>query len=321
MNLVVNTDLFIVGLAITGIAILGFLIYFNNKSSTTNKAFLLLSIFTILYNGFNYLTYKFLDPNVVIWLLRTTIFLAVWHSFFTFHLLYVFPEKKKMIPKFYKFFLLPFVITIAILTLTPLIFKEVMEFNGVRVSRVINGPFIFLFVMTAVGLNLSGVIVFILKILRSPKLQRRSLSFVLIGFFLTIFLILIFSLILPTFFGNSNFVTFGAAFSLPFLFFTYYAIVRHKLMNIKVVSTEFLVIGLSVAVLFEVITSNDLVTIFYKGSLFLLILSVGILLIQSVRKEVQQNEKLLHLAKSLETANLRLQELDRQKTEFLSILR
>jgi len=30
MNLVVNTDLFIVGLAITGIAILGFLIYFNN---------------------------------------------------------------------------------------------------------------------------------------------------------------------------------------------------------------------------------------------------------------------------------------------------
>jgi signal transduction histidine kinase len=42
-------------------------------------------------------------------------------------------------------------------------------------------------------------------------------------------------------------------------------------------------------------------------------------LIRSVKKEIQRREEVTQLAKSLEQANLRLKELDQQKTEFLSI--
>jgi len=45
----------------------------------------------------------------------------------------------------------------------------------------------------------------------------------------------------------------------------------------------------------------------------------GVMLVRSVREEVTRRKEVTKLAKSLEQANLRLQELDRQKTEFLSI--
>ena len=45
----------------------------------------------------------------------------------------------------------------------------------------------------------------------------------------------------------------------------------------------------------------------------------GMMLIRSVRHEVRRKDELAEMAKSLEIANAKLQELDKQKTEFLSI--
>ena len=51
----------------------------------------------------------------------------------------------------------------------------------------------------------------------------------------------------------------------------------------------------------------------------LAVLVVSYLLIRSVHNEVKRREEVTKLASSLEEANIRLQELDKQKTEFLSI--
>lgn len=319
MDLIFNIDLFVSGVAIIGIAVLGFLIFFNDRKSVTNRAFFALSIADILYNGFNTLTFQVLDPNMAIWILRVTIFFAVWHSFFSFHLLYTFPKKEWSMPRFYKLYLLPVTFFVALITLTPLVFQKVTEFNGGKISNVANGPLIPLFALYAFGVNFIAIVIFVRKMLKTAKENRKQFIYVLFGVSLTVILLLIFNLILPVVFTNSLFVSWGALFTLPFLFFTYYAIVRHKLMNIKVVSTEVLVFSILVSMLFEVVSAKDIVESIYKSSIFLLILSVGILLIRSVRQEVQQREQVQLMAQNLEKANLRLQELDRQKTEFLSI--
>src|SRR3989344_7192939 len=286
MSFLSNIDLFIVGVSTAGIAILGFLIFFNNKKSITNRAFLLLSIAAILYNGFNYITYKFVDPDVALFFLRLTIFFAVFYALSVFHLLYVFPETNiKRIPNFYKFFIIPIVILTSILIFTPFVFKEVTKYTGGRISNVSYGIGILLFVLVSIGLNFFGIIIFLKKMLAVGSSKRRQFIYVIIGVFSTVTLLIIFNLILPVFFDNSRFVTWGAAFILPFVAFTAYALIKYKLMNIKVVSAEILVFVIVVALFFEVLASSSLWYVVYRVVVFILVLAFGIFLIKSVSKE------------------------------------
>jgi signal transduction histidine kinase len=55
-----------------------------------------------------------------------------------------------------------------------------------------------------------------------------------------------------------------------------------------------------------------------RGGLFIFVGIIGYLLIKSVYREVEQREKIQLLAADLEKANVRLTELDRQKSEFVS---
>jgi len=54
-------------------------------------------------------------------------------------------------------------------------------------------------------------------------------------------------------------------------------------------------------------------------SIFAVLIVVGYLLAQSVKKETVRRQENSKLAESLEQANIRLQELDKQKTDFLLI--
>jgi hypothetical protein len=76
-----NFDLFSVGIAITTIAILGFIVFFSNRRSYTNRAFLLFSLVIIFWSSVNYLSYQFESPLFVLWSIRFVMFFAVWYSF------------------------------------------------------------------------------------------------------------------------------------------------------------------------------------------------------------------------------------------------
>ena len=70
---------------------------------------------------------------------------------------------------------------------------------------------------------------------------------------------------------------------------------------------------------FQFITSSNLRDLLVNVIVWVAVLVVSYLLIKSVRQEIQRREEITKLAQSLEKANLRLKELDQQKTEFLSI--
>src|SRR3989338_11504300 len=120
-----NLDLLSVAIAVAGIGILGVVVYFNNRRSSTNKAVLFFSLAAILWSIFNYSYYQFSDAVVVLWLLRIHAFFAIWYTFFLFYLFFVFPRERVVLPKSIKFGLVPVTILASILTLTPLVFREV----------------------------------------------------------------------------------------------------------------------------------------------------------------------------------------------------
>lgn len=98
-----------------------------------------------------------------------------------------------------------------------------------------------------------------------------------------------------------------------------YQIVRYQTFNIKVLSTDALVLGQSIliAMLFIVPTVDDIKII---ASITLVITVIlGVFLSKTVRREIAQREKNEQLTKKLELINSRLKDLDQLKTEFVSV--
>ncbi len=315
-----DMGIFFVGLVIAATGILGFGVFFNDRKSQTNLAFLLLCIFTILWSFFNYLGYQLVNPTHILWSFRIAIFFAVWHAFSIFHLCYVLPKMTIEFPRWYTRFLFPLAFAASILSLTPFVFSEVGSLDTFgRISKIINGPLIPFFGVSVLFFNGGGLYLLFKKTIRAKDIQRRQFFLVLLGLLITIGFIIIFNFIFPAFLNNPYFVQYGAIFIFPFISFTSYAIIKHKLLDLKVVSTEVLTFILSSVLLFQIVTAKSLISFFYQIGIFFSVLLFGILLIKSVRNQVKQREDVTHLAHLLEKANLRLQEIDRQKTEFLSI--
>lgn len=109
-------------------------------------------------------------------------------------------------------------------------------------------------------------------------------------------------------------------FGMPiFIGFLAYLVVQYKMFNVKVIATQALVLGLWLLIgslLFVV--KSDLSRII---STITLVFSVifGFMLVQSVKREVQLREEVEELATNLSTANDKLKELDRLKSQFLSM--
>jgi len=104
-----------------------------------------------------------------------------------------------------------------------------------------------------------------------------------------------------------------------YIAFVAYAILRHRLFNMKVLATELLTFSLWLFIVVRVFLSNTQEEQFINGGLLMVSLVIGTLLIRSVDKEVETRLKVEILAKDLEKANVRLKELDRQKSEFIGI--
>jgi len=104
-----------------------------------------------------------------------------------------------------------------------------------------------------------------------------------------------------------------------FLAFILYILVNYRSFNSRILGSEALMIGqfiLLVSLLFvRTIESSRIIALVT----LLIFTLLGYLLVKSVRREVKQREEIEKLADDLSKANKRLRELDRAKSEFVSI--
>jgi len=314
-----NLDLFSVGLAAAGMLILGFITFFNNPKSISNKIFLCLTVVASIWGFVNYSYQQPFPVEISFWLLKLQMFLGIWASFFTFTLAYVFPAESGVLSKYYKWIVVPLAIIISSLSLTPFVFSKVSLVENGRVTGVINGPGIILFGIMTLFFNLGGVVILIRKAIKFKGIQKRSVKIFLLGFAVMLGLIIVFNFILPAFLNNSRFIAFGAVFLLPFIAFTSYAIFKHGFLDVKIIAAEVLTFVLAIITFIEIILASSLAVMIFRSTLFISVLLFGILLIRSVRREVKQREELQKLTEELKTANQKLQELSRFKTQLLSL--
>lgn len=315
-----NLDLLTVGIAVAAIALIGILVYLNNPTSSTNRAFFFFALVTIFWNLTNFFQYQFLTIETTLYALRFNLFVAVWHALTFFHLAFVFPQEKVTYPKWYRFGILPIVGAVSILTLTPFVFSGISELapHG-EVTNPERGVGIVVFSLVSFGLLLSGLTLLFVRVFSAVGLHKRQMVTILTGMFITAGLILFFNVLLPIFFNALTFLPYTGLFMFPFIALVSYAIFRQKLFDFKVIAVTLLVFVLAALTFVEIIFTNNLYQLLFRAVLLGLVVIVGVLLTRGVVREVEQRERIEKLAKDLEAANERLKELDREKTEFVSI--
>ncbi len=122
----------------------------------------------------------------------------------------------------------------------------------------------------------------------------------------------------PLWFGI-NIPPWGNSVVSIYVVLTVYAMMKYKFLDIKVISAELFTGLLFVILLLNAFLSNGTLELVLRVSAVIVVSILGLLLVRSIKVEVRRREEITHLAHSLERANIRLQELDKQKTEFLSI--
>ncbi|MEK7616343.1 MAG: ATP-binding protein [Patescibacteria group bacterium] len=305
-----NIDFLTVGIAIAANIILGFVIFFGDSKSHTNRLFFIQTIVLSVWSSVNYLSYKITDPDYALLLVRSVLFFAVPNSITFLFLVYTFPDKTiSAKPSLVKSVIVLTVITM-LLTLTPFVFSGVKFVSG-EAPQPIVAPGIILFMLVAVLSIPISLFILIKKFLKADKEGRAPLKILLIGVIIMFASIIVFDFILPTVFQNTRFIPLSAVFTFPFVAFTAYAITKHHLLNIKVITTEILTFVLAIVSLVEVVVAKDIFTIIFRSGVFVLILIFGILLIKSVIREVKLREELQVLNEKLKIA-------DRMKSQFLS---
>ncbi len=328
MNSIGNLDFLSVGIAIASTIVLGFSVLFNNYKSKTNQAFFYFTILTAVWGFFNLISYRVSNLELALLFIRIEVFLGTWHSFAIFHLLYVFPKDNTInFPNWYKKILLPFVLLISILTLTPFVFSGIASVSSQgTILTLETKPGVVPFGLTVFSLVISSFFILLRKTIRTMKEEKNKFLLLLTGSIITFSLILSLNFVLPAFFNNTSFIPFGAIFILPFVIFTSYAILRHKLFNVRVAGVAALVFSLSIVSFFEVILADNLALIIYRSGILLFIVAFGVLLIKSVLKEVRQREEIAKMAEDVRRAYViekkakeELEKIDKVKDQFVMI--
>jgi len=311
----------LLGVSVINIAILGFIVYSANTKSVTNKAFLFIALASVLFGIFNFLYHQPNLNNLALWFLRIHMFFAVWYAFLIFYLYYVFPKESVSYSKFFKFFLVPWIVFVSILTLTPLVFERIISFKPDGTIGEVKTNFgIALFGITVISFLVSFFVGFIKKIYQTKdKLLRFQYILIFLGAFITFGLHIYFNFVLPNFYNNTKYTNLAALYSFPFILFTALAILRYRLLGARVILTDLFILILLVLSAIQILSAISSIEIILRLVIFILVLIFGISTIRSIRREVFHREELESLNKKLQLAYEEVDRLSKAKSEFISI--
>ena len=143
------------------------------------------------------------------------------------------------------------------------------------------------------------------KLVRSQKysasdIEKTQLRIISLGALIAIFLSLIDSA-LPMLYGMSIWGIDSIGF-LIFQVLVLYSITKHHFLNIKVITIELITFILWIFIIIRIVIAQDIREMFAEGSLLIVCIVFGILLIRSTLFEINQNEHIEKLANELREA-------------------
>jgi signal transduction histidine kinase len=214
-------------------------------------------------------------------------------------------------------------LTFYILSFSSLVIKNITFSDGtIHFERGILYWFYTLIFISYVGL---GSLSLIIKLKKLKNLERIQTFYIILGFTLTVVVAAPINLLLTQITAiGTEIYRLGIYGILFFIIFTSYAIIKHHLMDIRVIATELLTGAVALTLFIDIFSTESRLVILLKSIILIIFVYLGISLVRSVLKEVHQREKMEQMAKELEKAygiekeaRVKIQELGEAKTQFI----
>ena len=297
----------------------------GKEKTSINKLFSIITIAVAFWALFLGLFINTRDLSYAIWFANIYYISAaiIPPAFFYFSLL--FKTDKKELSKKHAIFLLPLAVFVFGLIINKNFLLEKVFFSDFGKDVVFNKNIYSLYILYFIFFVLISYYNLVKTYLKTrDKYEKIQFKFIFFGTTISYILGMVFNLFLP--WKDYSLIWLGPIFTLIMVISLGYAIIKHHLFDIKVIATEILIFILWIFILLRTILADTVEDQLINGGLLVMIIVLGIFLIRSVIKEVETREKIEKLAKDLENANIKLEnanvklkELDRQKSEFLSI--
>lgn len=273
-------------------------------------------LFVILWSVVNYLAEILTNELVVRYLLGLTYAAALIIVTLFLRFVSIFPEDANRKLSLYEKIFYPTSFLFVILSFTSLIVQNVYIVEPR--NFISTGPAIVGYMLFFILLVLVAFLILFKKFAKLKGVERLQVLFVILGTILTVVGAVVTNLIIPFITDAWDASRYGPYFSLFLIIFSAYAILKHRLFSVKIITTELLTFAIWIFILVQTLLAESLQERLVDGTLLALVVVFGIFLIKSVVREVEQREKIETLATDLQKANDRLTELDRQKSEFVS---
>lgn len=304
------------------VLLIGFYVFFNNRHALLNQSFLLLTICFFSWMLISLIAWTNIDGSLIAFLWPFFGVSAGLISIISIYFIYVFLHKKD-VPASYKFTFLFLSLHLLLLAPTNL---SISGFDITNCDAFSFEGLAYKIYYTSLGiLAMLWIFVLLLQSYRNAS-QLFKKQIVYIGIGMEFFLLLFFSIVfLITYLVNlgiladSRLEMYGLFGMLVFVISIAFVIVKYKAFKINLAAPVALVGSLWMLVFSLLFLQDiDVIQVIVSITLFFLFI-FGYQLIKSVKREIQHREEIEKLAKKLKKANERLKELDKQKSEFVSI--
>lgn len=297
-------------------------ILLKTKSYTSKLLFGICGTFA-LWSFFALSTwFSFLGPENTMFTWSLLDLLGILLFFFSYYFLYTFNTNKE-IPNWQKYVSIILILPTAIFTF----FGKTLPIYDANSCIAVENAWMTAYPFFAQAILLFSSITFVIKnyFKSNDAIQKKKV--LLSGLGILTFLFFFFSVtLLVAILSESdvssyvyNYEIYGL-FGMPILLiFLGYLIVRYQAFNMKVFATQALVTWLIVLIASEFAFVTTFAGQVLVGFTLLIMSAVGAMLTHSVKKEIEQREQIAKLADTLQKANERLKELDKMKSEFVSI--
>lgn len=306
-----SVGLLIVTFTILANLFIALIVYRNNSKSASNILLSLLAIFLSFWALSNFLALSPGSESIRLFWVRMVMLITTPFGPLIFLLAKTFPEEKLVVEKGLAVCLVVFNLLISILALSPYMFTNLVN-NPDGGFQLFPGFAIILYAVNLIGFLVWGFVILFHKYKKSTSVLRKQLSIVIVGIFTSFGLMTVTNFIAVVVFKSIKLTFIGPSLTLIMIGFIAYAIVKHKLLNIKVLATQLFVIVILLILLAKILTFSSANELILDTTIFIAVSIFSYLLIQSVNSEVKQKEILQDLTDKLKA-------LDKQKDEFLSM--
>lgn len=295
----------------------GFFVLSKNYKSYTNRFFFLFTTFSGILSTINIISLQQTTHDGTLNYARWAIFFATLYSLSLYLTIHTFPSKTIKLNKWKLTLVLLLAAIVLPLTRTSLIFKDVTGIGSQ--SGVIPGPVIPLFAF-ATGFYILGAIFILIRRYKAERGELKAqIQNLLLGVVISSLLIFITNFIFVVLLKNVSFLIFSPIYTLIFLIFIGYAVIAHHLFEIRVLLTQVAVAIVILALVVQTFISKETPERIANAIILVLVSYGGYLLTKSILQEIRRRQEVSHLAEQLKIANDHLQELDKMKTEFVSL--